>query len=549
MTAALAPANMTRLQWEQECRAAMVREANRRRRDALTIHDGARRDRTTRDWRTNLATADQEILEDLDILLARSRQACRDDGFARSAQGGYRRYVVGSGITARSAARHPGTGKPLEGWNQALDALWQDWIASPELCDTEKTCVFAEKQWLWCNELFAAGGVLLVENYRRMPNGVGLNLQEIEAEQFDTVKTEHNGRRVIDGVEVDDYGAPLAYHVYVREHPLDDYASQSVRVPAERARHLFRKDRIRQKRGLPWMSTVLRKLRNLAMYEQYMAIKARTEAAYTGFMQRTGGGGPSGLPGEIAKRIGAAGSGQPSAENSNEMRVVVEPGVFPYVPQGHEVKFAPSSNPNSEYGNYVAQQLKGISAGAGLDLTTVARWYADGNFSSQRQAKLDIYAETDPIQQVLFIQKTLQWVRQRFVTYAVTEGKLNAPGFLENRRWRRAYLQTDWQGPAKPPIDLAKYAAAMKLLQGLKLKPPQHILNELGQDIRDVYAAFGEARDIADRNQIEVPGINAPSGGTDPREPRPGKAPADMADDDLNRIGMELILDAIRSDR
>ncbi|HUX03141.1 MAG TPA: phage portal protein, partial [Phycisphaerae bacterium] len=117
--------------------------------------------RSTADWRTGLTSATQAILEGLDTMLARSRWLIRNDGYMASAQGAYRRKVVGGGITARAAARHPESGVMLKSYNRQHDLLWRAWAMDPRLCDVEQTKCLYEKQAVWMDELFAAGGVLL----------------------------------------------------------------------------------------------------------------------------------------------------------------------------------------------------------------------------------------------------------------------------------------------------------------------------------------------------------------------------------------------------
>ena len=508
----------------------------------LAHYDAAKKDRTNRDWRTVLTSADSAILNDLDTLLARSRATIRNDGYAASAQAGYQRYVVGSGITARASARHPESGEMLDGFNQKVDLLWDDWSNTPEFCDVERTKTLAEKQRLWMNELFAAGGLFIIENYRQRDKSVGLILQEVEYEQADTTKIEHEGRQVRGGIEIDEYGAPIAYHLNTIKHPLNDWSTQSSRIEASRVIHLFRQDRIRQKRGVPWMSAILPSIRNLAMYETYTQLKARNEAAYTGFVEQEQPGNAF-TPLQIAKTVGAA---TPSGESdsTNELQVRIEPGLFPFLKPGQRVTFPPPQTPNTQYPPFVLEQLKRIAAGTGLDLATMVRWYADGNFSSPRQDKLEIYAETDPIQQIYFINKTMRRIRRRFIEQCILEGRLEASGYFENERWRNAYLRTNWKGPPKPSIDRAKDAAGTKLLMSMGLLSPQDWANEQWLEIRDIYAEIAEARQM--RKDFGIDDLIDPTfGKVDPREPRPDKKhPGDNGDDnwDLSRLITEPVL-------
>jgi lambda family phage portal protein len=488
-------------------------------------HDAARRDSTTADWRARLSSADAAIVEDLDVMLARSRLEIANNGYAASIQGGYRRYVVGGGITARSAARHPETGEMLKTYNAQLDAIWEEWFWESALCDGEATKTMPEKQQLWMNELVGAGGVFVLRNYLPAADGVGLALQEIEYEQRDTVTSEYQGRAVRGGVETDVYGRPVAYHLYEAGHPLDDLGTKATRVEASRCCHVYRQDRVRQRIGAPWMRPVLARLRQLAMYEAYTMIQARTRAAYPGFIKQQAGSVPM-TPAVVARQFSASqAAGAAAISDAGELRINIAPGVIPVLKPGQEPYFPTPSVPDSMFPAFVLDQLKGISAGCGLDIATVARWYADGNFSSQRQGKLDIWAEVDWIQDLLFVHKIMRRVRRQVIEIAIAEGRLAATGYRESDRWRRAYLMTNWQGPPKQSVDEIKDEAAWDMrFKSLRASPMEYC-NERGKDPRDVLSEWREFVEMA-RDDYGLGDLLQRYFGTDvANRPREGQRP------------------------
>lgn len=463
-------------------------------------HEAARRDPATADWRARLASADQAILDDLDLMLARSRMTIANDPYAASAQGGYRRYVVGGGITARSAARDP-DGKMLKTFNSALDGLWNEWFWEPRLCDAEGNKTLPEKQQLWMDELFAAGGLFLKEAYAPDAEGVGLLLQEIEYEQRDTLKLQEGENPVRSGVEIGPYGQAVAFHLHVREHPLEEYSTQSERVPASDCCHLYRQDRVRQRLGTPWMRSVLWHVRNLAMYQQYTLLQARTRAAFPGFIKQTTGG-PGSLPPAVAKQLSAAGVPAAGGEADTELHFDIAPGLMPILKAGQEPFFPSPATPDTMYPPFVTEQLKGIAAGTGLDLGTVQRWYGDASFSGAKHVKLDLWAEIDWVQDLLFIQKVLRRVRRRFVELAIRERRIEAPRYWESPSWRAAYLTTNWQGPPRASDDQVKDESAWNMrFRGLR-GTFQDYCNERGTDVRDVFAAWQEVLELAEEHGL-----------------------------------------------
>lgn len=475
--------------------------------ELLSYYDAAKNTKLNKDWRPGLASADQTILDDLDNLMARSRSMLRNDGVSVSGKKAFLRHVVGSGITARSAARDPHTGEMLETYNTILDRLWKNWANNPLLCDVEKTKTFAEKQALWLGEEFAVGGVFIVLGYLPNPDGVGLVLQEIEYEQADLTIQSYEGREVKSGIEVDEYNAPVAYHLYTKSHPYEHYSANSGRIPADRVIHIFHQDRIRQTRGTPWMSAVMPSIRNLAIYEQCMMQKARTEASYHGVVEQDATGG-FGLPETVARQVGAVPPTSDSSDTSlNSINVNIQPGLFPVMNPGQTIKFPTPGTPNTMYQPFVQEQLKRVAAGIGLDIATVARWYGDTNFSAQKQAKLDIYAETDPVQSIL-IDKVLFRIRNEFIEFAIKEGRLKAVGYFETYTWKDAYRTTNWQGPPKSSVEPLKDASAVEKLMSLNLLSPQKYFNERGTTIEEVYAELEEAKKLRKQHGLEEEEVN-----------------------------------------
>lgn len=456
-------------------------------------YEAAVENRSNADWRTGLTSATMAILEGLDVMLARSRWLIRNDGYASSAQGGYRRKVVGGGITARASARNPNDGKMLKQYNAQHDLLWNAWAMDPLTVDVEQTKCLYEKQALWMDELFAAGGVLLRPVYTPKADGIGLAIQEIEYEQLNTSLTSFGGNAVYHGVETDEFGAPVAYHVYAAAHPLEEQPSQPTRLLASECWHLFRKSRVRQRLGVPMMASVMPALRDLAMFEMYTRSSARSQAAYHGFIEE-----PAASTATVPQIVQQMGGKPPApAESEAEIQVRVEQGLFPVLRGGRKVTFATPTQPNSTYEPYVLQNLKRISSGTGLDLPTVARWYADGNFNTQRRAELETQAEVEAIQDLQFINGILRRVREMWTEIAVREGKLSATGFTQSARWRAAYLTTNWQGPPRRSVDEIKDQAGWDMQYRSLRGTPQMYCNERGMDVRDLLSEWREFIDMA----------------------------------------------------
>ena len=168
-------------------------------------------------------SADQALIADAPTLNARARLAGRDDWAIKSAIGAYKRHVVGRGITPRAAAIDPATGELRVDFNNRADALFRTWSRDPTLCDQERKTTFVGLQRLLIAEFVTVGMAMEIQNYTRRAEGVGLTLQVFEPEQLarDRDKDPTTGNAIRHGIEIDKYGAPVAFHIGTSEHPLE----------------------------------------------------------------------------------------------------------------------------------------------------------------------------------------------------------------------------------------------------------------------------------------------------------------------------------------
>lgn len=483
-----------------------------------------KRSRVDKEWNPRNSSAESAIAGSLPLMLGRSRQMVRDNWMAASAQGAYRRHVVGTGITVVSTATNPDTGEDIEQFNDAIDELWEEWSSTPEFCDIERRKTVGAIQSLWMDEIFDAGQAMTIMNYQPRRDMVGLYLQVFDPEQLNDSIASFGGHRVWRGIEVDDFTAPLAYHVHTGGNPTDVFRARSERVEANRVLHMFRQSRARQILGPPWMHPVLVKARYTDQFDQYTLIKARGEAAFGGVIvsnDETQGNGPFGTQ-------GAPGDDNLDARGNREMNM--EPGMWPRLRNLEDIRFAPPVTPNSMYDPFKRRQITEAAAGMGLDYSTVARDFSKTNFSGLRQGLLETWDETDAIREQIIMPDFVR-VRRAFKELAIMEDRVKAPRFFTDPRWRRAYLSDDYQGPPKLPVDPAKAAAANKINMELGIESFETILNERGVNWKQRVRRLKHIKETLDKAGIKIPGINGPSK-VNPVEPRPER---DDGNDDPNR--------------
>lgn len=495
--------------WAARRAAARLRceIAERQRGFLATTYGAAERSRLTADWRAVTGSADAAILPDQQTLNARARQAVRDDWAGASIQSGYRRHVIGTGITCRSAARDPQSGKPFDAFNKQADRLWTRWCRA-RWCDIERKKSFCAIQSLLVSELATVGqGFCILHEMpsraRRDYRLPGTVLQVIEPEMLDDTRVYNpaNGYEIRGGIEIDPYGAEVAIWVYTKGHPLDNLGRgtlQSERISADRVCHLMDQDRPRQTHGVTRLAPVLAKLRHLGMYDLYNLAAARLQACAGVFIAQ---------PPDTIGAIGTAGTmgpaGQSATDGDGNDVMNFEPGMVLRGKPGEQPTFFAPKSPGEYYEPFSKRQIVQIAAGARLDPPTVSRDFSGNTYSGQRQGMIERDYETDPLQ-ALVIEILCMPVRDQVITQAILAGMLDAPGFFREPELMQAYLEADWRPQAKPWIDPANQSSAAETSLRNKLTTHRAILNEQGEDWRETFQQIAD-----EENELRRLGIGS----------------------------------------
>ncbi len=487
----------------------------------LASYEAAVRDRTDPGGPTSTKSADGSIIPDQAMLNARARDAARNDWTGVSIIDAKVRHIVGTGITVRPRAVDLVTREPFAAFNLAAREIYNRWARTAKWCDVEQRKTVRAMQQLNVRERTVVGECFTILNYTPRPDMVGLSLQMIEYEQLDLSKSRNPQTRfdILNGIEINDFGAPVALWVYVRRHPLNDYRARLddvVRVPFERVLQYMRQDRCRQTHGVTRFAPVLSEMRHRRMYDDYTLLRAQAEACNV-YVEEEALDAPAG-----PQDLGTIGGGSPDTQYDTDAggnpQYNVEPAQVWRARPGKTLKSLALTTPNGQYAAFQRQHINQIAAGAGLDYPTVSRDYSKNNYSGQRQGLMELWRDTDP-EQLDLIDVFCRPVYEAFVTAAVMEGRLAAPGFFIHDELRETYLEADYRGPAKYSLDEEKTAKARQINIEQRLTTRGRLLNTEGEDAHETFAEIREENTLADSA-----GISLPENAAKP-EPAPMPAP------------------------
>ena len=448
---------------------------------------GAGVGRLTSDWSALTTSADSEIVTSLRLLRARSRELVRDNEYASNAVRIVQNNVIGCGIGLQAQVVN-GQGKLQDNINDAIETAWANW-SDRKVCHTAGLLGFADIERLVVGQLVEAGEVL-VRKIKRPFGGskIPFALEVIEADrlmdQYQTARAP-NGNGIRMGVESDEWGRPVAYWLHPN-HPGDyQFASfqpsKFLRVPAEEIIHLYIVDRVPQTRGVPWFHATLKRMNNMAGYEEAEIVAARASANIVGFVIS-----PETAPGDDVQ------SGQRIIDS--------EPGTFKQLLPGEDfIGFNPS-RPNSQMEPFMRFMLRSCAAGIGMSYESLSRDYSQSNYSSSRLALLDD-RDLWRVLQGFFIRNFRAEIHKDWLEAAVLCGELAFPDFYSNRA---KYAAVRFKPRGWNWIDPTKEVTAYRLAVRAGFMTVADVIASTGGgvDAEDVFKARRQELDMMAENDL-----------------------------------------------
>lgn len=382
--------------------------------------------------------------------------------------------------------------------------LWKDWCTVPEVTrqhDWSSTCRLLARSWFRDGEAFVqtiAGPMQSLDHGTRIPFSVEL----LEAD-FVPMDLQSTQPLIAQGIELNAWGAPVAYHVY-KTSPLESGAmvgrGQTKRIPAARMLHVKNVHRIRQLRGVSVFASVLTRFDDLKDYEESERIAAKIAASMAAFIRK-------GQPELYDAPDGT--DAQPSEPRQMKMR----PGmIFDDLRPGEDIGTIDTNRPNPNLETYRSGQLRAVAAGTGPTYSSVARTY-NGTYSSQRQELVEGYGSYGVLTSE-FIGRIIRPIYEQAIATAVASGVLKVPaGIVLETVDDAAYM-----APSMPWIDPKKEVEAWAAMEDrVYISAPEIIRKRGGNPIETLEQQSRWLREKGNHD-IPTPGATPAAPPVDPEE-------------------------------
>ena len=487
--------------------------------------------------------------EDIDAnnytLRQRSRMLYMSSPLATGALKRQRTNIVGSGLWLKSTIDRDVLGmtkEQAEAWQRHVQAEFALWAEKKQTCDfTGMNNFYGLQQlvalaWPMSGDVFAL--VRRVESTDLAP--YALRLHVIEADRVRTPdgsggsgllagqtkgKDPSTGNVIYDGVEVDQNGAVVAYHV-ANTHPyqLDGTETRFARVEAygkltglPNVLHVMDSERPEQYRGVPYLAQVIEPLLQIRRYTEAEITAAVVQSFFTAFIKTEAD--PNVMPfNEVGSGIVGAGAEPQGGISSDPNEYEMGPGGVNIMKPGEDVTFASPTHPNTGFDTFVKAMVQQVGAALEMPADLLMMSF-NASYSASRGALLEAW-KGFKMRREWLADSFCRPVYEIWLTEAVARGRVSAPGFLTDPLIRQAYLGSEWIGPSQGTLNPVQEVNAeiLAVENGFTTREAAAVKLSGSEFSRNVDK-------LATENEL----LRAASGGTEPAPAAPAE-PTDPVD-------------------
>lgn len=416
-------------------------------------------------WRRE-TDADGAILFDLPTLREASQHLLRNNSLAAGAIKTNVTKIVGTGLKVKPCVDRAALNiddETADAWERAALREYRLATETREI-DAERELPFSLLQGLAFLKTLEDGDVLVnMPRFKRPGSPYTLKIQLIEAARLSNADYAPDKPGLTSGIERDQYGAPVAYHVS-SHHPgstrtwTQRQKMSWTRVPAFSGSGdplcILLKDKTRpgQARGVPYLAPVIEQIKQLGKYTDaevfaavisaMLVITVKNQDGEPGFGPAPNQGNPTGDTALQADPTGL------------ELKAGTVAGLMP----GEEIGTPTPGRPNPVFDPFTQAMIRQIGVALELPFELLIKHFT-ASYSASRAALMEAWDYFRRRRHWL-VMMLCQPVYEAVIAEAVATGRLQAPGFFRDPLVRKAWLGTTWIGDAPYHLDPLKEANA-----------------------------------------------------------------------------------------
>lgn len=434
---------------------------------------GASRNKNSmRGWLASSKSPQEDIDRNIPILRQRSRSLYMSAPLAVSAIKTNRTNIVGEGLRLKStidAAFLRMTPEAAAEWQRNTEREFELW-ADSKFCDSTRVNNFYEIQQVACLSWLMNGDACALVEYERPTPAFpyGLRVHLIEADRVSTPHTSGTavnlyatesttGNRIFNGVEVTDAGRVVAYHI------CSTYPNSQLRAAKKWQRvkafgdktgtpnvlMIFEAERAEQYRGVPYLAPVIESLKQLTRYGEAEMMAAVINGFFTVFITSEGNTGEVGFTGVLDDE---------DRVSDDDLNYELGPGMVNVLKPGEKIDIADSKRPSSNFDAFTTALAKYVGAALEIPVELLIKSF-NSSYSASRAALLEAW-KAFRMKRKWLAADFCQPLYEIFLTEAIANGRIKAPGFFLDPAIKKAYCRAQWNGPAPGMLDPVKEATA-----------------------------------------------------------------------------------------
>lgn len=381
-------------------------------------------------WLPLNQTGDQEIGRDWPTVLGRSRDLHRNHPLVTDALRIGLAFTVGTALNPQWCIKD-NQGKRNEKQIDLIEYRHQKW---------GEDCTIDGKDWqdfkeLCWRHLKMDGEVFIIFSADKTHP---FKLQLIEPDQLDSFVDGDlkNGNYGIRGVEFNRAGRPVAYHFHDC-HPGGNLgATESVRVSAERVRHVYAPGRVTETRGICHYVSAIMSLYDQNELSDQILLLHRIAAAYGIFIQSK----------HSEDELASLGLTGKAIDGTPERIKHLDPASVNYLPENYSATTVKPEMPSTGFDEFNKSYLRKSGKGFGMSYETFTGDLSNANFSSLRAGQ-NSERSVFRMDSSLMIRKAIGPVVNAWQDVEVAAGLLQLPGYWDNKA---KYTKKRYTLPALP---------------------------------------------------------------------------------------------------
>lgn len=389
------------------------------------------------------SSPDTAIIGQLDELAAHTVQLYHTNSLASGAIETVTLNTVATGLKLQSKINYKYLGLTEE---QAIEMQAKienvfNMVANSTYLDIMGLHDFKQLQEIAHRTMKMTGGTLVLFPTVENDANFKLKIKLLEAQHLANKDNKADTELIAGGIELDTYGAVSKYHI-LKNHP-NGYVGKKewVTIPRKsglkyNVLHLYEQKRAGQRRGIPYIASVLDIFRKINDYSEAELDAAILNARFAGFVFNEN-------PPMVE-----------DDETTTPEPMTIKKGNLIQLQQGWKIHFADPARPNVNFTTFLEGQIKMMCIGLHIPYELFMKHF-EASYSASRGAIIEgkkyFYSQRYDLA-TMFCQPVFENVMLQFVL----DGTLDLAGFLTDPLARLAWLGTEWVGDVQEELDPLK---------------------------------------------------------------------------------------------